>query len=79
VVLLQIQLHHPPSSSEAMSLAEAKYLGQTRFKMNKGNANHLSMDFDKIWYIRSHQESGTLLIFKVIGQRSMSPDQIFIT
>jgi hypothetical protein len=38
VVLLQIQLHHPSSSSVVMSLAEAKYLGQTRFKMNKGNA-----------------------------------------
>ena len=35
VVLLQIQLHLPSSSSVVMSLAEAKYLGQTRFKMEK--------------------------------------------
>ena len=35
VVLLQIQLHLPSLSSVVMSLAEANYLGQTRFKMEK--------------------------------------------
>jgi hypothetical protein len=32
------------------------------------------MDFDQTWYIL--RESGTLLILKVIGQRSRSPGQI---
>jgi hypothetical protein len=37
------------------------------------------MDFHQTWYRLSLGESGTLLMFKVIGQRSMSPGQIFTT
>jgi hypothetical protein len=35
------------------------------------------MDFDQTLYILSPQESEILLIFKVIGQRSMSQGLIF--